>query len=98
MEEKETTKEMDNNAVSKGKVPTWKKFLLILPGINRSSYILRLVAGGYVAYMSITNLMNLSSMEADDAKRIAVLSGTLLICAAHFVFSAAYALLKHEYE
>lgn len=76
----------------------WKKFFFIYPHITRSSYILRAVAGGYIGYLAVNNLMSLSATESGEPLIIGLLSLFLLICGAYFLFSGVYALIKQEYQ
>lgn len=79
-------------------MPKWKKFFFIYPSISRTSYVLRALAGAYVAYLAATNLMSLSESESGDIMLIGTLSVILLLCGVHLAFSGAYALIKQEYR
>ncbi|MFV0465061.1 MAG: hypothetical protein ACK5ML_03220 [Lachnospiraceae bacterium] len=90
--------EADSDQTVRQEIPRWKKFFLIYPHINRSSYIIRAIAGAYIAYLGMSNLINLATTESEDQFIIGLLSLLLVIFSAYFVFSGVYALIKQEYK
>lgn len=95
---KETETAEKTEAKAENNIPAWKQFFLIFPTISRSSYIMRAVAGGYVAYLGISNLSNLSNTESGNPFLVGALSLFILFCGAHLCFSGCYALIKGEYK
>lgn len=98
-EEDRENESLVEEAVSDRKdIPKWKKFFFIYPSISRSSYVLRALAGAYVAYLGGTNLVSLTKIESGDFIMVGALSLFLFLCGAHLAFSGAYALVKQEYS